>query len=450
VDAARRPSSTLTWLAAAFGCAACALASQIGADARWLAAIGAAIARTGSLPHSIPYAAAPAAPWHDAPALGQLAFHALNAAGGDRALVLAQVAAAACALAFVSLDLGRARVRDGAGAAVLAALLLGAPGTFLVVRAQLFSLALFPLLVLLLRVEARVPSRRIWLAVPLLALWANLHGGVLLGYAVLGAYLVLERSRTSLRTAAAVLAAGGAALFATPTLLHSAGYYGAVLHGGAATGRYGMWGPLSFREPLDLLFVAVAAPLVALALRRRPRAWELVALLALAAMSVEARRNGIWLLLFAAVPAAASFGGAEGTRTLLRRPLALVCACVPLALLAFGLARPPAAGGAGNALVARAVHEAHGTPILADALDAEQLALRGARIWIGNPLEAFDRSAQRSYIEWLRGRIPAESVTRNVRVVLVLRDSETQRRLAADRRFREIGRDDRAVLYRRA
>ena len=50
----------------------------------------------------------------------------------------------------------------------------------LVVRSQLFSLALFPLLVLLLRGEARAPSRRIWLLVPLVALWSNLHGGVLL------------------------------------------------------------------------------------------------------------------------------------------------------------------------------------------------------------------------------------------------------------------------------
>ena len=56
---AARPTIRLTWIAAAFGCAATALAAVIGADARWLAAVGAAIVDAGSLPHAIPYAAAP-------------------------------------------------------------------------------------------------------------------------------------------------------------------------------------------------------------------------------------------------------------------------------------------------------------------------------------------------------------------------------------------------------
>ena len=45
-----------TWLVAAFGAAACALGAHVGADARWLAAIGSAIFNTHAVPHSIPYA----------------------------------------------------------------------------------------------------------------------------------------------------------------------------------------------------------------------------------------------------------------------------------------------------------------------------------------------------------------------------------------------------------
>src|SRR5438445_13559427 len=110
-----------TWLVAAFGAAVCALGAHVGADARWLAAIGDAIVKTGAVPHSIPYAAAPALAWHDAPALGQLMFHALEALLGDRGLILAQVVAVAAALSALAFDLGRAQAREGAAAGVLAA-----------------------------------------------------------------------------------------------------------------------------------------------------------------------------------------------------------------------------------------------------------------------------------------------------------------------------------------
>src|SRR5581483_8964531 len=186
MERAARSSSGLTWLAAAFGAAACALAGEIGADSRWLAAVGAAIVRLGRIPHAIPYATAPSNGWHDAPALGQLCFHALEVALGDRGLLLAQVAAVGVALAALAVDLRRAGARDGAGAAVVLAVVAAVPATFFVVRAQLFSLALFPVLAAILRDDARRPSRRIWLAPPLLALWANLHGGVLVGAALDG------------------------------------------------------------------------------------------------------------------------------------------------------------------------------------------------------------------------------------------------------------------------
>src|ERR1700716_695154 len=203
---AARTRPTLTWLAAGFAGAACALAAQIGADARWLAAIGAAIVHAGALPHAIPYAAAPAVAWHDAPALGQLMFHGAHSLLGDRGLVLAQAVAAGIALWMLALDLRAARARDGAGAAVILAVVVAAPAAFLIVRAQLFSLALFPVLVLLLRTEARRPSTRIWLVVPLIALWANLHGGVLIGFALLAAYLLFQRFRHTPAVAIGVLA----------------------------------------------------------------------------------------------------------------------------------------------------------------------------------------------------------------------------------------------------
>jgi hypothetical protein len=76
------------------------------------------------------------------------------------------------------------------------------------------------------------------------------------------------------------------------------------------------------------------------------------------------------------------------------------------------------------------------------------LALRGTRIWIGNPLDAFPRPEQRLYVAWLRGSPAGDAILRkSVRVVLVDRGGAPARRLASDARFREVARDDATVLY---
>ncbi len=362
-----------TWLVAAFGAAVCALGAHVGADARWLAAIGNAIFQTHAVPHSIPYASAPALAWHDAPALGQLVFHALEALLGDRGLILAQVVAVGIGLSALAFDLGRAGAREGAGAAVIAACIVAVPASFFVARAELYSLALFPVLIALLREEDRRMSRRIWLAVPLLVLWANLHGGALLGFAVLAAYLVFERAPRDPLGSWCVLAASTVALLATPSLLETVDYYSGVLHGEAAAGHYGLWARLSFSDPLDVLLVAVALPLVVAALCRRPRAWQVIILLALAALTVNAHQNGLWLVLFAGTPAARVFGYASARPWLSRRS-ALACFCVPAAMLVLGFMRPVPIDGASEPLLRRAAALSDGAPILAEPVAAEQLA----------------------------------------------------------------------------
>src|SRR3954468_12217235 len=174
-----RAESRLSWLAVAAGSALCAAVAAVGADARWLAALGGAITRAGRIPASIPYASAPSHDWVNVPVLGELIFHWLEALGGDRALVLAQAGAVAAMLAFLARDMRAAAASDAARAAVLLALPFAAVASLFVVRVQLFSLPLFALTGLLLRAETRKPSRRVWLLVPLVALWSNLHGAVL-------------------------------------------------------------------------------------------------------------------------------------------------------------------------------------------------------------------------------------------------------------------------------
>jgi hypothetical protein len=243
----------LTWLSAAFVVAFCSLVGTVGADAHWLAALGREIAQLGEIPSGVPYAAAPSAGWENVPVLGELAFHGLESALGDRGLVVGQVAAVALCLGLLALDMRRAGAADAPSALVLMLVAVAAAGSLLVVRGQVLSLALFPLLLVLLRGQARLPSDAIWLAVPLFALWSNLHGAVLTGVAVAGAYLLLCRLRREPLVATCVLALSLAALLATPALLGAGDYYRGVLGSEAVAGREGMWARLA-RQAADLAF----------------------------------------------------------------------------------------------------------------------------------------------------------------------------------------------------
>ena len=450
-DATSRQAPKLTWIAVGLGTALCALFATVGADARWLAALGHEIVERGGIPAGIPFAAAPSRGWDNVPVLGELVFHALDALGGDRGLITAQLVAAAAALALVARDMRAAGAADAPRALVLLALPFAAAPAFIVVRSQLFSLALFPLLLLLLRSEARTPSRRIWLLVPLVALWTNLHGGVLVGLAVAGAYLVLHRLRREPAVAIGVLAVSASALFATPALLHTSDYYLGVLHSEAAARGEGMWAPLSLHSPFDVAFLVLGIPLLVAALRSRLALWELAALAALAASALDASRNEVWFVLFAAGPAALALTHLRLARLTASPRTALACACVPAAILVLGVAQAPAQSGAGARLREEAAAAARGTPILADAIDAERLALDGKTIWISNPLDAFGRRQQRLYLDWLAGRPSGDRVLAQThRVVLVAVGSPAQRRLARDRAFYEVARDRESVLYLRA
>ena len=123
---------------------------------------------------------------------------------------------------------------------------------------------------------------------------------------------------------------------------------------------------------------------------------------------------------------------------------------VAAAGLAFGLVRPPTQIGAGSELRREAIAAAGGTPILADPYVAEQLALQGATIVIGNPIDAFDRRDQHLYLEWTQGSPTAASeLAPNARVALVVRGTAAQRQLAHDPAFCQADADRRGILYLR-
>lgn len=415
--------------------AAAAAFGVVGADARWLAAVGSAIA-DGHLVHAVPFATAPTSGWVNAPVLGELVFHWLWALLGDRGLVLAQAVAVLAGFVTLARGLRREVAVGAAAAAVLFFVLVGSLPALLVARNQLFSLILFPLLLLLLERESRDPSRRIWLAVPLLALWANLHGAVLVGYALLAVYIVVARRR-----AFPVLLAATLALCATPELWHTPRYYASVSENEAARLGVGLWSPLG-TSPADLLFVVAALALFVIAVVPRLRrwyAWEAVAVVGLAAASVHAARLGTWLLFVAAYPAARSLQ--------VRRPATvpvLVPAVLALAVVG-GLVRTPF--DAGSRALAK-VAARSGSPVLAEPVPAEQVAVDGGTVWVANPLEAFRHSDQRLYLDWAAGKARGSAAVSHARLVLVLRDSAAGQAAAGDSRLVALRRTSNAVLYR--
>jgi hypothetical protein len=422
-----------------------ALLARVGSDAQWLAALGHVIAHRGAIPAGVPFAAAPTGHWPNALVLAELIFAGLESALGDRGLMLAQLLAVAAALAILARDATAGGAAPIGTAAALLLVGVGGLPSLSIARVQLFSLLLFPALVALLRSQSRTPSRRIWLAVPLLALWSNLHGAALLGLGVLFAYLLLERARQQPALAAGVAAAAAVAMCLTPALARTVDYYHGVLTNQAAQRGAGMWGALSFTSPLDLVLVLAAVVLLARVWRAGTTRWEWCVVAVLVLVTVRAERNGIWLLLFAAGPAARALAPSRSLRALVP-----VLAVASVLALVFAVARGPIHSGAPSSLVNAAVVLAGGSPVLADGSVDEQVALAGGRIWAGNPIDAFSPAVQSAYLDWLAGSPSgAGAVAASVRVVLVARGSPTAVLMAHLPGFAVARGDGRTVLYER-
>ena len=318
-------------------------------------------------------------------------------------------------------------------------MLAGSLAAVMVTAAALFSLAFFAILLALL--ESGPTRRSIWWSVPLVALWGNLHGGVLAGWALLACYLVFSRGRREPGLVILVLAAATVALGANPSLWHTPDYYRGVFHSEVARRGDGLWAPLGFNV-LDLLLIAAAVGLGALVFRRwdRIRLWEIVAIVGLVAATVHVARNGVSLLFVAAYPAA------RGLQLRSPSPRLVAGAAAIFALAAVAaLVRGPADPGS-KPLAHTA---ARGRPVvLADAILGQQVVLAGGRVWVENPIDAFRRTDQSLYLDWLAGRASGDKAADRAHFVLVRPTSAAGRRAARDPRLTRVAQTPDGVLYR--
>jgi hypothetical protein len=162
--------------------------------------------------------------WVDGQWLAQLLFYGLFLAGGMKLVLLSHAALLTAAFASA---LAAARLRGASEKSVaLVGLgaMLAAPWE-LQFRAQTLGTLLFVWVMALLLADSRKPSRKTLLVLPLLALWANVHGTVLLGAALAtlrGAAILLERRGPRSRL---LLLASPLCVFASPYGLSLTGYY---------------------------------------------------------------------------------------------------------------------------------------------------------------------------------------------------------------------------------
>lgn len=164
--------------------------ARVGADFDWLVALGDHLRRTGTLPAEVPFAAAPSDGWHNVPVLAELVLSVADQ-GGAVVAVAADPALVAATLLVVAARRRALGASDASTAWTVLGVWLGGISAFAVIRLQ--SLSYLPLMVALLAAQSRRPDRRIWWAPVLVVVWGSLHGAVLLGVRVLGAYLLAGR-----------------------------------------------------------------------------------------------------------------------------------------------------------------------------------------------------------------------------------------------------------------
>jgi hypothetical protein len=170
-----------------------------------------------------------------------------------------------------------------------------------VLRAQSLAYVFFSALVWLLVADSRSPSRRVFLALPLLVVWANVHGSVLIA-AGLVALRGLTLLRTKRRRGVVLVLAPWLCVFASPYGLGLLDYYRSLILNptlGMVVTEWARTTPSLVTAP----FYVVGFATVALAARRWSAltGFERLLLLALLVNGMLAVRNMVWFSLGAVV-----------------------------------------------------------------------------------------------------------------------------------------------------
>lgn len=337
----------LLLLMAAF---AAALKPAPANDFWWQARTGGLILEQGRIPQQDPFSWTSAGErWFVHEWLTEIFFYLAHARWGDGWLLLYRCGFLAAAAGLIYL---RCRRR---GAGLAAATLAAAPALLVLrnyadLRPQMVSYFLIALLLLLLDDSGCRPPARLILVLGLLfALWANLHGGVVVGVAILWIWLLGEwvenlvfRKNPAPRGLTLAALAASAAVLLNPDGWNIYLYPFKVMGHPLVLDYITEWFSPSFHRPVHrpFLLLLLATPCAALLSARvggRTRTSELLTLAALAYGALLIQRNTVAFAIAAAPPLAV--GLSLLARFVIRRSEA-AAAAAPAASLAVMLLVP--------------------------------------------------------------------------------------------------------------
>ena len=216
-------------------------------------------------------------------------------------------------------------------------------------RAQRFAPLLFVALLWLLSSDSRAPSRRVFAVLPVLVLWANLHGSVVLGAfltALYGTVLLIGDRHANALKGTALLALAPFAVLCSPYGLSLVGYYRHLLINPPFGRLVSEW-TAPTPAPITALFYILAFTTVWALGRwgRKLTGFERLALLVTMASALSATRNILWFGLAAVVllPVLLDNAGlatTAGAHPAVRRVLGLAALGGLAAALIIGSTRP--------------------------------------------------------------------------------------------------------------
>ncbi len=403
--------------------------------------------------------------WTDQQWLAQVVFYAAHELAGMRAVILLGIA-----LVLIALGLVTATARTS-GASSRSTFLIG----FLAIlagpwgwtlRAQTTALPLYAgTLWLLIDGSRRGVRRRTLLVLPLLVVWANLHGSVVLGAALtmLLGVVAMVRTRTLAWFPAALVVLAPLCVLASPYGTKLVAYYDLMLVDAPFADMLREW-QWSDPSATTALFWLLAILMVALLAMRRCRGrltfYELAVLAVTLVGAVQAVRGVIWFALAAAaiLPVALDglFTKADVAAPRVNRIISLAAlASLAVALVAF-IARPSSwfvTGWPEREIAAvRAATRDQGTRLWATDGTADWLlwqipGLRG-RVAYDVRFELYDEHALDELITYGRREAGWRAVVDGYRVVVV-DEAAHLKALTAEPGARIAYRGDDLVVVRR-
>lgn len=240
--------------------------------------------------------------WTDQQWGAHLVLYELADHGGVPVAIFVAIGCVAAALAVAAVTARRLGASPRSAAVGLMLPLLGAPW-LAQVRSQTFALVPFVLVYALLALDARRPRRRVLWVLPLLVVWANLHGSAVLGAGLAALYGGRLTGRRATRRRGLLLLAGSPlVLLASPYALQLVPYYRLMLFHPPLAAFVREWRPPAVGAATAIFFAsAFAATALYGAHRARLTSFERWAFPLLLVAALTAVRNAVWFELAAAI-----------------------------------------------------------------------------------------------------------------------------------------------------